>query len=631
MIGDYDIFLFHEGTHIESYKFLGAHLLEVEGQKGVAFTLWAPNARSVKVVGDFNNWNGKNHAMEKVKDSGFWYLFIPNLIEGTLYKYKIDTFQGKELLKTDPYGFYSELRPNTASVVYDLSNYRWDDGEWIKSKESWKPYDKPINIYEVHLGSWMRNPDGTFITYRDMAEILLEYVVDMGYTHIELMPIAEHPFDGSWGYQATGYYSATSRYGTPDDLRYFIDRSHQRGIGIILDWVPGHFCKDAHGLWNFDGTSLYQYYDIKKAENYGWGTSHFDLGRGGVQSFLISNALFWLKEFHFDGIRVDAVASMLYLDYGKKEGEWTPNIRGGKENLEAVDFLKRLNKMIFKDLPNTLVIAEESTEWPKVTKPIHEGGLGFNYKWNMGWMNDILKYMELDPLFRKGSHYKLTFSLMYAFSENFVLPLSHDEVVHGKKSLLNKMPGDYWQKFSNLRLLYTYMITHPGKKTLFMGGEFGQFIEWNHDRGLDWNLLEYESHSKLKAFVKELNHLYKSNEALWLHDHGWEGFEWISPNDWERSIIAFIRKGKTPKDFIIVILNFTPEVYQNYHIGVPQKGNYIEFFNSDDLKFGGSGQLNKKPLMSEKIPRHGREYSIVINIPPLGGCILNLENNKIKI
>jgi 1,4-alpha-glucan branching enzyme len=629
MIGDYDIFLFHEGTHIESYKFLGAHLLEVEGQKGVAFTLWAPNARSVKVVGDFNNWDGKNHSMEKVKDSGFWYLFIPNLTEGTQYKYKIDTFQGKELLKTDPYGFYSELRPNTASVVYDLNNYRWDDGEWIKSKKSWKPYDKPINIYEVHLGSWKRNPDGTFINYRDMAEILLEYVVYMGYSHIELMPIAEHPFDGSWGYQTTGYYSATSRYGTPDDLRYFIDRSHQRGIGIILDWVPGHFCKDAHGLWNFDGTSLYQYNDIKKAENYGWGTSHFDLGRGGVQSFLISNALFWLKEFHFDGIRVDAVASMLYLDYGKKEDEWSPNIHGGKENLEAVDFLKRLNKMIFKHVPNTLVIAEESTEWPKVTKPIHEGGLGFNYKWNMGWMNDILNYMELDPLFRKGSHNKLTFSLMYAFSENFMLPLSHDEVVHGKKSLLNKMPGDYWQKFSNLRLLYTYMMTHPGKKTLFMGGEFGQFIEWNHDRGLDWNLLEYESHSKLKAFVKELNHLYKSNEALWFHDHGWEGFEWISSNDWERSIIAFIRKGKTPKDFIIVILNFTPEVYRNYHIGVPQKGKYIELFNSDDLKFGGSGQLNEKPLMTEKIPCHGREFSIVINIPPLGGSILNLENDKI--
>lgn len=622
---DHDLYLFHQGNLFYSYKLLGAHYMEDNGEKGVRFSVWAPNAKEVMVVGDYNNWNGNHHKMKRVKDSGIWSLFVPGLDEGSLYKYKICTNQGDCFLKADPYAFYSEHKPATASIVYSLNGYDWNDEEWQKQKTI--SYHKPMNIYEVHLGTWKQKEDGKYYTYRELADELIDYVSEMGYTHIELLPISEHPYDRSWGYQITGYFAITSRYGTPHDFMYFVDRCHQKGIGVILDWVPGHFVKDAHGLRLFDGTTLFEYEDQKKAENPDWGTLSFDLGKPEVQSFLISNAIYLMDVFHIDGLRVDAVASMLYLDFGKQDHQWVPNQYGGHENLEAIAFFRKLNEAVFQYYPNALIIAEESTAWPLVSAPTYLGGLGFNFKWNMGWMNDMLSYLEMDPIYRKHHHNHITFSFFYAFSENYVLPLSHDEVVYGKKSLLNKMHGDYWQKFASLRLFYGYMMAHPGKKLLFMGGEFGQFDEWKDLEGLDWHLIEYDSHRMLQQYVKELNHFYLQEKPLWELDHEQEGFEWIDPHDSNQSIVTFLRKDKN-QDFIIIVSNFTPIYYESYRIGVPALGTYKEIFNSDAYKYGGSGKGNFVPLNAEKMKWHNQPYNINIQIPPLATVMFRLIKKR---
>lgn len=612
----------------KSYNYLGAHFAEQGGKPGAIFRVWAPNAADVRVIGDFNGWKGEEHRMSKDPASGIWSLFVPELKQWDMYKYEIHAKDGRIFAKSDPYGFYSELRPGTASKIVDLEQYKWQDADWMERRNTVNVYESPVNIYEVHAGSWKRKWDGGFFGYRELADEIIDYVNYMGYSHIELLPLTEHPLDGSWGYQVTGYYSVTSRYGSPYDFMYFVDKCHQKGIGVILDWVPGHFCKDDHGLRLFDGTALYEYSDPKRSENLGWGTSHFDLGKPEVQDFLISNALFWFDKYHIDGIRADAVASMLYLDYERKPGEWVPNKYGGRENLEAVEFFRKLNKAVFENYPNVLMIAEESTAWPMVTAPAHLGGLGFNYKWNMGWMNDMLKYMEMDPIHRKWHHNLITFSFMYAYSENFVLPLSHDEVVHGKKSLINKMPGDYWQKFANLRALYGYMTAHPGKKLLFMGGEFGQFIEWRYSYGLDWNLLEHEMHRKMQYYVKTLNDFYKGEAALWKLDHDSEGFQWIDPNNYNQSIIVFMRKSGKPEDTLIVLCNFTPVVYENYRIGVPYKCGYREVFNSDWEEFGGSDQKNTSILNAEAYKWHNQEFSMEMKIPPLAAVYLKPVDYK---
>ena len=627
-INEYELYLFNEGTNYYSYRMLGSHFTKVNEALGVQFTVWAPNAKSVSVVGDFNNWKEGLNAMEPLGDSGVWTTFIPDLKEMEIYKYKIET-KGKsedKILKSDPYAFYSEVRPNTASRVVSIDGYYWNDESWQEKKEKTPPYNIPISIYEVHLGSWKLNKDKGFLTYRELADELVDYVLYMGYTHIELLPVSEFPFDGSWGYQVTGYFSVNSRFGTPKDFMYFVDKCHQNGIGVILDWVPGHFPKDAHGLAKFDGTCLYEYEDTRLGEHKEWGTLVFDYGKAEVRSFLISNALFWLDYYHIDGLRVDAVTSMLYLDYGRENGEWVPNKYGGRENLEAIDFMRKLNEAVYKYFPNTMMIAEESTSWPMVTMPTFIGGLGYSHKWNMGWMHDILDYMSNDPIYRKWNHDKLTFSMMYAFSENYILPLSHDEVVHGKKSLIDKMPGDYWQRFANLRLLFSYMITHPGKKLLFMGGEFGQFIEWKYYDSLDWHLLEYEMHYKLQQFVKEINHLYINQKSLWEIDDSWDGFKWIDAKNHDQSTISYIRIGKSKYDYIIVILNFTPVVRENYRIGVPDYGEYVEILNSDKTRFGGSGQLNIDPIKSEDLPWHNFPYSMCIKTPPLGASFFKLNH-----
>ena len=616
---EYDRYLFHQGTHFHSYQWLGAHIVNQDGADGVRFCVWAPNAKEIKVVGDFNDWNGRDHCMQHLNDSGIWALFVPGLGENELYKYQILTHFGYELLKADPYAFASEVRPGTASKVYCINQYQWNDENWQQQKINSSSYHQPMLIYEVHLGSWMQK-DSEFLCYRKMAESLIPYVLENGYTHIELLPIVEHPYDGSWGYQATGYYAVTSRYGSPLDFMYLVDVAHQNGIGVILDWVPGHFCKDDHGLRLFDGTPQYEYADPLKQENHGWGTSYFDLGKPEIQSFLISNAVFWMQVFHIDGLRVDAVASMLYLDYGKGPGHWRPNCCGGSENPEAIAFLRKLNEVVFRYFPHALMIAEESTAWPLVSHPTYYGGLGFNYKWNMGWMNDMLRYLQLDPIYRRYHHNLVTFSFMYAFSENFILALSHDEVVHGKRSLLDKMCGDYWQKFATLRAFYGYLFAHPGKKLLFMGGDFGQFSEWQYQESLDWHLLEYQSHYQLQLCFRELAQLYKSEDSLWYNDHSWEGFEWLDPNDSCQSIISFIRRGLNGK-FIIAVINFTPVVRYNYRIGVPQLGTYKEIFNTDDLKYGGSGQTNID-LFAESAAWHNRDYSIQLKIPPLAAVYL---------
>jgi len=607
----------HNSCDYRSYDFLGAHIDNIDGICGTVFRIWAPNADAVYLIGDFNSWKGADFSMAKDADSGIWSIFIPNLSEWDMYKYEVHAKSGRVLAKSDPYAFYSELRPGSASKLVSLKSYKWDDNIWMEQRKSKSVYENPINIYEVHAGSWKQKTNGGYYTYRELADELVGYVKNMGYTHIELLPLSEHPFDGSWGYQSTGYYSVTSRYGSPYDFMYFVDKCHREGIGVVLDWVPGHFCKDDNGLRLFDGTALYEYSDPKRGENYNWGTCNFDLGKPEVQSFLISNAVFWFEMYHIDGLRVDAVASMLYLDFGREPGEWVPNKHGGRENLEAVEFIRKLNNVVFEHFPNVLMIAEESTAWPLVTAPAYLGGLGFNYKWNMGWMNDMLKYMAMDPVHRKWHHNLITFSLMYAYSENYILPLSHDEVVHEKKSLLDKMPGDYWQKFANLRVFFGYMASHPGKKLLFMGGELGQFIEWRYAYGLDWLLLEYEMHRGIQHYVKTLNDIYLCEPALWELDHVPGGFEWIDCNNCNQSIIVFMRKGKKPSDTIIIVCNFTPVVYEGYRIGVPYSCNYTEIINSDWQEFGGSDQRNTGVLRAQEQKWQNQKYSIEIKVPPL--------------
>ena len=623
-LSEYAIYLFNQGDNYRSYQMLGSHLVNFQGENGVSFAVWAPHAKSVSVVGDFNHWDGTVHVMSKCGSSGIWQIFISGMTEHTVYKYQITTAYGKIILKADPYAFCAELRPNTASKVYSLENYAWNDDTWLEQRKHYNSYQAPMLTYEVHLGSWRRGVNGEFLSYKEMAEQLVSYVKEMNYTHIEIMPICEHPFDGSWGYQATGYFAVTSRYGEPKDFMYLVDLCHQNNIGVILDWVPGHFCRDDHGLRKFDGQPLYESPDPMLAENDEWGTTNFDYSRYEVKSFLISNAMFWLDVYHIDGLRIDAVANMLYLDYGKEDGQWKPNKHGGNGNLAAMDFLRHLNHVVFENHPNALMIAEESTSWPLMTKPVYIGGMGFNYKWNMGWMNDILKYMAFDAIYRKWNHNLITFSLMYAFSENYVLPLSHDEVVHGKKSLVEKMPGDYWQKFANLRAFYGYWMAHPGKKLLFMGSEFAQFIEWKYYDSLDWHLLEYPLHKKMHDFVKNLNAFYVEQKSLWEIDCDWKGFEWIDCHDYSKSVISFIRKTKKMQDFVIVVCNFTPEVHYGYRIGVPQSGKYLEVLNSDATEFGGSGVSNIQELNTEPISWHNQENSLVLTLPPLSTIYLKI-------
>ena len=565
--------------------------------------------------------------MENIEGSGIWTIFLTNAKQGQAYKYNVIGCDGVSRMKSDPYAVFSEKRPNTASIIYTNDNYKWNDRKWQREKQKIVHDNSPMNIYEVHLGSWKRKWDGEFFSYEELYE-MIEYVKDMGYTHIELMPITEHPLDESWGYQTIGYYSSTSRYGTPTEFKAFIDKCHENGIGVILDFAYSHFCKDAHGLYKFDGSAQFEYSDPLKAENIGWGTAHFDLGKPEVNSFLISNVLYWFNEYHIDGIRVDAVSSMLYLDYDI--GEWRPNKYGGRENLEAIDFLKRLNKIVYTTVNNPIIIAEESTAWPMVTGPTYSGALGFTYKWNMGWMNDTLKYMEMDPIYRKHHHELITFSFMYAFSENFILPLSHDEVVHGKKSLLDKMPGDPWQKFASLRTLYAYYMMHPGKKLLFMGSEFGQGLEWRYAYGLEWELLEREPHMKMKDYVKDLNHLYKNEKALHEIDNTYEGFDFIDPHNSEQSIITLMRKGKNERDFIIAVINFTPVVRYNYKIGVPYEGVYEEVFNTDNEKYWGSNQtMESSELTSYPEKWHNKDNHIRIKVPPLGATFIKGKELKI--
>lgn len=614
-ISEEQIYLFHEGTNYKSYKMLGAHLVTKDRMEGVRFSVWAPNAQWVSVIGDFNEWNIQANPMTKRNSSGVWELFIPGVKEHMMYKYAIGTFQGEVLYKYDPYAYYAELRPKTASIVYNIDNYCWGDEEWQTKRSNNHQKDQPMMIYEVHLGSWKQKEGKTFLTYRELAHELVDYVTEMGYTHIELLPIMEHPHDGSWGYQVLGYYAVTSRYGTPEDFMYFVDRCHQNGIGVLLDWVPGHFPKDAHGLARFDGTALYEHLDPRQGEHPQWGTLIYNYGRREVQSFLISSAVFWLENYHVDGFRVDAVTSILYLDYARTE--WIPNQYGGNENLEAASFLRRLNETIDSLFPNILMIAEDSSQWPMVTGPTSSGGLGFDYKWNMGWMNDTLKYCNTDPFYRKWNHHLLTFSLTYAFSEKFILPLSHDEVVHGKASLLSKMPGEYEMQFAGLRTLFGYMMAHPGKKLVFMGAEFGQFIEWNYDAGLDWFLLDYDRHQKTKDFVKALNHFYRINPSLWEDDNDWSGFQWIIPDDSEQSVLVFLRKGYAPGDYMLVAANFTLIRRHDYRIGVPKENGFIEVFNTNEIEFGGTGSDCKKDIKIEMIPSHGFEQSIEMSIPPL--------------
>lgn len=625
-ITEYDRYLFGAGTHYEIYHKLGAQIKTVNGIEGVSFAVWAPNAKSVSLIGSFNSWDERRNPMRVLGESGIWEIFMPGLKEFDIYKYQIKDQDGYVCNKADPYAFYSEVRPDTASIVYDMTRYQWQDQKWMEQRTRDRVLQGPMNIYEVHLGSWARilEDEDRSLTYAELTDRLIKYVKEMGYTHIELMPVEEHPYDGSWGYQVTGYYAPTSRYGTPDEFKTFIDTCHKNQIGVFLDWVPAHFPKDAHGLARFDGTPLYEYGDPRLGEHPEWGTLIFNYGRNEVRNFLIANALYWIKEFHLDGLRVDAVASMLYLDYGKNDGQWLPNQYGGKENLEAVEFLKHLNSIISVNHPDVMMIAEESTSWEGVTKPVEEGGLGFSLKWNMGWMNDYLTYLKKDPIYRQYHHNNITFSMMYAYTEKFVLVFSHDEVVHGKASLIGKMPGDIPQKFANLRVAYGFMIGHPGKKLLFMGGEFGQFSEWSEARSLDWDLLRYDSHKKLQNYVKDLNYFYQSQPALWEQDSDFHGFEWIECDDAKRSIVSFIRRGSKSEDELIFVCNFTPETYFDFRIGVPISGRYLEVFNSDAEKYDGSGVVNRTEIISERIDWNNKQNSIVIKVPPFGFCTFKM-------
>lgn len=617
---DVPLYLFHEGSNSNAYEYFGSHR---KNKNTVVFRVWAPDAKNVSVTGDFNNWSETENPMKPLKNSGgVWEAEIKNIKPYDMYKYCITAADGRTLMKCDPYGFHMETRPGTATKYYEIDDcYEWHDEKWVEGRNGKNIYESPVNIYEIHAGSWKQYDDGNFYSYRALADSLVPYVKKMGYTHIEFMPLTEYPFDGSWGYQVTGYFAATSRYGEPKDLMYLVDKCHENGIGVILDWVPAHFPKDANGLYEFDGGPLYEYSDPRKGEHYGWGTRVFDFGKNEVRSFLMSSASFWLKKYHLDGIRIDAVASMLYLDYDRKDGEWVPNKNGGNENLEAVEFLQKLNENIFRDFPYAMMIAEESTSWPMVTKPVFSGGLGFNFKWNMGWMNDILRYFSLDGFFRKYNHDCITFSLFYAFSENFVLPISHDEVVHGKKSLIDKMPGSYDEKFAGVRAFLGYMMAHPGKKLMFMGQEFGQFIEWNYEKGLDWLLLDYPKHRALQNYFKKINEFYKANPAFWQIDYSWEGFSWISSDDKDNSVIAFRRIDEKGKE-IIVVCNFTNVERCDYRIGIPKKGAYKIVFNSDDVDFGGEGKGNKGKLKTESINMHGFEQSISLDLPPMSAIYI---------
>jgi 1,4-alpha-glucan branching enzyme len=633
-LSDFDKYLFGEGSHLHVYERLGAHLAEVNGRAGVVFVVWAPTAQRVSVIGDFNNWDGRRHPMRLHHENGLWELFLPGLGEGALYKYEIKTrYKSYTVAKADPYGFYHELRPNTASIVWNIDKYEWNDAEWLAGRARHNDLNGPIAVYEVHPGSWQRKGDNEWLSYAELAERLIPYVKEMGYTHIELMPIAEHPYDGSWGYQVTGYFAPTSRFGPPEAFMAFVDACHQAGIGVILDWVPAHFPKDEHGLAFFDGTHLYEHADPRRGEHPDWGTLIFNYGRNEVRQFLISNAIFWLEKYHIDGLRVDAVASMIYLDFSRQAGEWLPNQYGGRENLEAIHFIRSFNERVHENFPDVLTIAEESTAWPGVTHPVNQGGLGFDLKWNMGWMHDTLQYMGNDPVYRAYHHGTLTFSLLYAFSERFMLPFSHDEVVHLKKSMLDKMPGDAWRKFANLRALYAYQYSHPGKKMLFMGGEFGQWREWTEKFSLDWHLLENdERHEGLQRFVRELNHLYRQEPALFRQDNSWDGFAWIDLHNYQHSLLAYSRRapsdgastaghGSEPET-VYVICNLTPIVRPGYRLGIDQPGNYREILNSDSPDFGGSGVTNPGLLPAQETPSFGRPYSIEVTLPPLGVIFL---------
>jgi len=620
ILTDYDLHLFNEGTHYRAWQKFGSHRTTVDGVSGVHFAVWAPNARRVSVIGDFNRWDGRTHVMTSLASSGVWEIFVPGLTEGACYKYEVHLLE-----KADPYAQRFEVPPNSASIIWTEGRYEWGDQEWLRDRPSFAGWhERPMSIYEVHLGSWRRIPEegNRFLSYRELAETLVPYVREMGYTHIELMPVMEHPFSGSWGYQVIGFFAPTSRFGTPDDFRYFVDQCHRHGVGVILDWVPGHFPKDHHGLAYFDGTALYEHADPRQGEHKDWGTLIFNYGRNEVRTFLMSNALFWLEEFHVDGLRVDAVASMIYLDYSRQPGEWIPNQYGGRENLEAVSFLQQLNTETHGRMPGTITVAEESTAWPAVSRPTYVGGLGFTYKWNMGWMHDILEYAKEDPVHRRWHHGEVTFSMLYAFTENFVLPFSHDEVVHGKRAMLDKMPGDLWQKHATLRALYGYMFGHPGKKLQFMGGEFGQWSEWNVESSLDWHLLDHPLHQGLRRWVQDLNHTYQREASLHQVDFEPAGFSWIDCNDNENSVVSMIRRARNPHDFTVMLTNFTPVPRPGYRIGVPEGGWYRELLNSDGEMYGGSNMGNGGGLLADDQPSHGFNHSLTVTVPPLGFVLL---------
>ncbi len=630
LLTDYDIQLIRMGKHYRLYKKMGSHTLQLEGQWGTLFSVWAPNAREVSVIGNFNFWDKNAHPLVRRSDgSGIWEGWIPGVGKGTLYKYSILAPDGRRLAKGDPFARFWEVPPNTASIVWD-SYHEWKDEAWLKKRREEAGKPQPYSVYEVHLGSWKKKDEGfKSLSYNELAEKLVPYVKEMGYTHVELMPVMEHPYFPSWGYQITGYFAPTSRFGFPEDFMALVDAFHQAGIGVILDWVPSHFPYDAHGLADFDGTHLYDHADRRRGFHPDWKSAVFNYGRWEVNSFLISNALFWLEEFHADGFRVDAVASMLYLDYSRKEGEWLPNKYGGKENLEAIAFLKEFNTMVHREYPDVITIAEESTAWPGVSRPVEEGGLGFDQKWMMGWMHDTLRYMMLDPLFRKNHHHELTFSIVYAFSEHFMLPLSHDEVVHGKGPLIDRMPGDEWARFAGLRAMFGYMWTHPGSQLLFMGGEFGQTSEWSIERGLEWWLLKYAYHTGVQQWVRDLNHFYKNSKALYEKQFDHDGFEWIEHADWQNSVITYLRLGKAETELVAVACNFTPVVREHYAFGVPLKGQWKEILNSDDKKYGGKGIGNPKPLETRDEAMHNREFSIEMTLPPLSTVVLQyLEPTK---
>jgi 1,4-alpha-glucan branching enzyme len=631
LLSDYDLHLLGEGRNWQSYEKLGAHEREVNGIAGVNFAVWAPNAESVSVIGEFNNWDRRKHPMRKHIPGGVWELFIPGVEAGLLYKYSVKHRGGHVEEKCDPYAFAAEIPPRTANLVANLNQYAWNDADWMKTRATTNGLSAPMSIYEVHLGSWKKDwtaNESGWLNYRELAHQLVEYCQEMGFTHLELMPVSEHPFTGSWGYQPVGYFAATSRYGSPEDFMYFVDHCHQHGIGVIIDWVPAHFPKDGHGLDRFDGTALYEHADPRQGEHPDWGTKIFNYGRNEVRNFLVSNALFWLDKYHIDGLRVDAVASMLYLDYSREDGDWIPNQFGGRENLEAISFIKEFNEQVHLQFPGALTIAEESTAWGGVSRPTYVGGLGFSLKWNMGWMNDTLTFMRHEPIHRQYHHDELTFSLIYAFTENFTLPFSHDEVVHGKRSLLDQMPGDLWQKFANLRLLYSYMWTHPGKKLLFMGGEFGQWHEWDCEQSLQWDLLQWDTHQGIKQLVTDLNHIYRSQGALHQVDFEYTGFDWIDCHNYADSILAYIRRGTDPSDMLVVACNFTPVVRRNYRLGVPVGGWYQEIFNSDSEHYGGSNVGNFPGVMAEESESHGRPCSLQLTLPPLAVVVLKPEQGK---